>query len=572
MKRILGLAVLILILGTIFLAPLNWRELFTPDETRYAEIAREMIVRNDWITPYLNGIKYFEKPIFGYWCIAASMKTFGENAFAVRLPSALALLLSALCVFLLAKKFRKGDPKLPWLASGLFLVCPYVFGLGGIAVLDGMFACFLTLGMTLFYFALDAGPWTKRGLVFQFTCGLAFGIAFLTKGFLAFALPGAAFFFYFLIPEDLALYKSKSWWLGRLKLLFTLPWIPLAGVLIAALPWSIAVHLKEPHYWNYFFWEEHIQRFTEEKQHPNPPWYFIPVFAAALGFLWVFVFGAVRGYSMKLLREPLVRYALCWTVFMFLFLSMSTGKLPTYILPCFPAAILLLAYGIHERMFIQGETRWTDRLLLGFGLFLCVLTAGFLIYNTFAPADWRVYSPREWPKQAMFAFSALVLGGAMMAASRIPDVSRKFILFGLGMIPAIVLWQGLVPEMMYPSRVPDVFLRRVKARLGKVRPEILCFRNPIQSACWVFRRDDVSIFLMAGELTRGLEFTNAQSRLLGPEEGMKLIREKRDVLMILPREYLDNMIKLKILPKYDWCEPLDPRESEFAAVKFSGEK
>jgi 4-amino-4-deoxy-L-arabinose transferase len=79
--------------------PLGNISLFTPDETRYAEIPREMIVSGDWVVPHFNGLRYFEKPVFGYWANAVSILLFGGNNFAVRLPSTLSVGLSAFHIF-----------------------------------------------------------------------------------------------------------------------------------------------------------------------------------------------------------------------------------------------------------------------------------------------------------------------------------------------------------------------------------------------------------------------------------------------------------------------------------------
>jgi len=93
--------ILLLLYVLIYLVPLGLRPLMIPDEVRYAEIPREMIQSGNWVVPHLNGLRYFEKPVLGYWLVAGSMQLFGENAFAVRLPGALSAGLSALAIFLL---------------------------------------------------------------------------------------------------------------------------------------------------------------------------------------------------------------------------------------------------------------------------------------------------------------------------------------------------------------------------------------------------------------------------------------------------------------------------------------
>jgi 4-amino-4-deoxy-L-arabinose transferase len=100
--------IIILLFVIVYLLPLGVRPLVIPDETRYAQIAREMLESGDWIVPRLAQTRYFEKPVLGYWFTAAAIKLFGENNFAVRLPSALAVGISALMIYLLIYKFAGG--------------------------------------------------------------------------------------------------------------------------------------------------------------------------------------------------------------------------------------------------------------------------------------------------------------------------------------------------------------------------------------------------------------------------------------------------------------------------------
>ena len=122
------------ITALFFILPIGGRPLMAPDESRYAEIAREMIAANDWVSPTLNGVRYFEKPPMGYWLWAGSMKLFGQNAFALRLPGMLATLGSALLVFFLALRYL--DRRNGLFAAAVYLTFPLVFVLGSVAILD----------------------------------------------------------------------------------------------------------------------------------------------------------------------------------------------------------------------------------------------------------------------------------------------------------------------------------------------------------------------------------------------------------------------------------------------------
>ncbi|MDD3155625.1 MAG: phospholipid carrier-dependent glycosyltransferase, partial [Victivallaceae bacterium] len=235
MKKYMPLLVaacfLVLYLGSIWQRPL-----FIPDETRYAEIPREMIASGDFIVPHLNGLPYFEKPVLGYWMNAAAMMVFGEVPGAVRIMGALCTLLSALLIWLLCR--RAGNEKTGRVAAMVFLLSGLVFAVGTYGVLDAHLSFFILLTMTAFYYAYtEKHPWKQAG--YLALAGVGVGLAFLVKGLLGFVLPAAA-----IVPF---LLWQKEW-----KRLFTLPWIPLVVALAVLAPWAIAVHRAEPDFWYQF--------------------------------------------------------------------------------------------------------------------------------------------------------------------------------------------------------------------------------------------------------------------------------------------------------------------------------
>ncbi|MGA8181695.1 MAG: phospholipid carrier-dependent glycosyltransferase, partial [Desulfobacterales bacterium] len=119
----------------LYILPLGIRPIIIPDESRYAEIPREMIASGNWIVPKLNGLRYFEKPVLGYWLNALSIELFGENAFAVRFPSAMATGLSAFIIFLLVRRFS-GELSAEISAALIFLTSFIVYGIGTFNILD----------------------------------------------------------------------------------------------------------------------------------------------------------------------------------------------------------------------------------------------------------------------------------------------------------------------------------------------------------------------------------------------------------------------------------------------------
>ncbi len=178
--------VVVILFVLLYMLPLGIRPMIIPDESRYAEIPREMIASGDWVVPHLNGLRYFEKPVMGYWLHALSLLLFGENAFGVRFPSALAAGISGMTVFVLTRYMLGYSSGMP--AAVIFLTCLEVFALGVFSVLDGILSMFITGAMTLFFMAYSETLILRKNILLALF-GLLCGFAFLTKGFLAFAVP-----------------------------------------------------------------------------------------------------------------------------------------------------------------------------------------------------------------------------------------------------------------------------------------------------------------------------------------------------------------------------------------------
>lgn len=222
----------------LYVVPLGVRPMFIPDEFRYAEIPREMIVSGDWVVPHLDGLRYFEKPVLGYWLNAVSMIIFGQNAFGVRFPSAAAVGISALLIFVAVRRFGGGSLT-GMLASAVFLTFSEVYAIGTFSVLDSVLSMFITASMVSFFFAYaEAISRKKTGFLALF--GAFCGLAFLTKGFIALAVPVVA-----IVPFML--------WEGRWKELFRIAPVTLGTAVLVVLPWGLMIHFREPDFRNYFF-------------------------------------------------------------------------------------------------------------------------------------------------------------------------------------------------------------------------------------------------------------------------------------------------------------------------------
>lgn len=315
---------------------LSARTLVPTDEGRYAEMGREMVVTNDWITPRLNGIKYFEKPPLQTWMNAATFKAFGFGEWQARLWTGLCGLLGIALVALAGRRLYGGAVAF---SAATVLASSFLWAaLGHVNTLDMGLAGMMTVSLCSLLIAQrnDAAPAERRNWMLACWAGMA--LAVLSKGLIGIVLPGAVLVFYTVLARDWAIWR-------RLHLL--------AGLLLffaITVPWFVLVSLRNPEFAWFFFVHEHLQRFTSNVHHrAGPLFYFVPILALGLmpwlGTLPQAMWNARRdsaaGFQPKILLGT-------WAVFIFVFFSVSGSKLPSYILPIFPALALLIGCHLQQ--------------------------------------------------------------------------------------------------------------------------------------------------------------------------------------------------------------------------------
>ena len=334
------------------LLPLLIRPLWEPDEGRYAEIPREMLATGDWLTPHLNGVLYFEKPPLQYWLSAISMKLFGLNGAAARLPLALAAGLMLWAAWRLAKRLGARDPLwAPFMAATGLLA----FILGQLLTLDALFSAFLVAGVAAFVEAVAERREGRSGLGWTLATFALLAGAMLTKGLAEVILTGGI-----LLGSLLFAWKDRD--LRRAVLRTALD--PLGWLLYLALvvPWFWAVNRANPGHAQFFFIHEHFTRFLthQHARQGSNNWvldklYFVGILAVGLlPWLSATLVGLRRSWSFLQGRgpqaqDPLARWTVAVTAMAFLwpliFFSISGSKLPPYILPAIvPLAVLACVF------------------------------------------------------------------------------------------------------------------------------------------------------------------------------------------------------------------------------------
>lgn len=507
MKYKIAIFTCVVLYVLLYIVPLGVRPMVIPDETRYAEISREMLDTGDWIVPKLDGLRYFEKPILGHWLNAASQYLLGQDAFAVRISSALAVGFSALAVFLLVYRFAGGSLA-GLLAAATFLTCLEVFAIGTFCVLDSMFSLFITATMVAFYFAWMESI-SRKKYVLLILSGIFCGLAFLTKGFLAFTLPMLV-----ILPLTI--------WEGRWKEMPALCLIPLATAVLVALPWSVAIYFRENDFWHYFLLTEHIERFFSPngEEHSEPFWFFIPMLAGG-ALPWTTVFPLViAGLKKMQLNAPFLRFLLCWLIFPFLFFSVCRGKLGTYILPCYPPLAILTAVGLLKYLAV-GRVQALSRCLRNSAAVLLIIAAALILIHTVIPSL-RIYDHSEVWKCVIVVTGIITYALLLLFARDTENLQKKLILWYLGPVLLMFVSHFVWPNRFVYKKTPNEFLMDNASR---VHPDTVLFSDNYltPSVCWCYKRTDVLLIDRGGELTYGLGYDDSKQRLRDIEQFKKLI-------------------------------------------------
>ncbi|WP_182864604.1 glycosyltransferase [Rhodopirellula sp. JC639] len=510
---------LLLFVAALFLFSNLGYPLIDRDETRYAEIPREMLVSGNWILPQLNFQPYYDKPPLLYWLCAISYRVFGISEWSARLVPVLAALGTLMATMWFGN--RNLGSRIGLYASGVLMLSVGFVFTSRYLLIDGVLTLLTTLSLFSVYEAIKpaAGKRTVHPgwwLAASIFCGLAF----LTKGPLALVL---------LLPPLIAFsWLTESYFAPRIRhycLLF-------AVVVTITAPWLIAVSMQDASFMNEFFYRHNLARFAGEF-HSRPVWYFVPVLLLA-GHPWTFLtipyisFLSSRARSASQNRPPVLGFLMLWSGWCFVFFSVAKCKLPTYLLPMAPALSVMIGHYLvyATRHAATSPREW-------FARFWSARTA--TAATCFAGIGFSAFMALSRPNISIADYAWIVVWTSLLVGSLLMIADRHQFRYAWGSSSALALLLAvMVMHQIVPaySRQQTVFAATspVHAKLPSIAcSAIATLSHEFSEVPFYLQRNDVRHF--DDRNAEGLgEFIAEQERALVVLEKQVLIGQLRDRL------------------------------------------
>jgi 4-amino-4-deoxy-L-arabinose transferase-like glycosyltransferase len=436
------------------------------DEPRYAQIAREMLARHDWVTPTLGGAAWLEKPPLYYWQAMAAYAVFGVSDWAARLPSAFDATLLVLAIYFFFRKLR------PETAGGAGLMAAStaaIVGYARAASTDMPLAAMFIIAMLAWWTWFESG---RRVWLLGFYGFLA--LATLAKGPVAPVLAGVVVLAFAIVRRE-----------GKILVRTLEP----SGILVffaVALPWYVLVQIRNPQFFRVFILQHNLARFGSNVfHHPEPFWYYLPV--TLLGWVpWaVFVIAAliwaIRHYRDKD-HDPLNTFLVIWIFFVLIFFSFSQSKLPGYVLPAIPAGAVLLANYLYEKR--------TQRPHIAL-VCLHVVVAGCLVFAALVLRYAVLQHGIEWSKMMI---APVLVASAFAVLSLVAIIKTGFSGLRFVTLASVVVTMALALRLGAPALDDTLSARSVSEALAHLAPQRL----------------PVAAVLVSRELEFGLQFYRNQ--------------------------------------------------------------
>nr|WP_057925285.1 glycosyltransferase family 39 protein [Burkholderia ambifaria] len=522
------LALLLVALAIVWFAPLGLRHLIPSDEGRYAEMAREMFVTGDWITPRYNGYKYFEKPPLQTWLNALTFAWFGIGEWQARLYTGLASFAGVLLVgFTGARLF---NPLSGFLAAVVLACSPYWNLMGHFNALDMGLAFWMALSLCALLLAQRPGLRASAVRGWMWICWAAMAFAVLSKGLVGLILPGAVLVLYTLIARDWALWK-RLYLVSGLVIFFAI-----------VTPWFVLVQQRNPEFFNFFFIVQQFRRYlTPEQNRPGPLYYFVPVLL--VGFLpWLSVAWQSIRHALRMPRQPNgfspMLVLLIWSAFIFLFFSASHSKLISYVLPVAPALALMI--GAYLPLMTAERFR---RHLLGYLVFLVVAAFGiiFLAYQGDARTPNALYRAFQmWLYAGLAVAAALTLAAAWL--NRRAGVAAAIAAFGAAWL-AFGTIGGTGHDEFGRYSSGALLAPAVRAELAKLPPDTPFYSIQMLDHTFPFYMGHTTIMVQRqDELSFGIS-VEPNKWIPTVDQWIERWKQETHALAIMPPGQYDTLVK-----------------------------
>ena len=525
-----GIFIAALLLFTLFFG-LGSHGLIDPDEGRYAEIPREMLETGDFITPRLNYVKYFEKPILHYWLTAASFAALGHNEFAARLTPALCSLGGAFLVFILARKrwgLDAGVYAVVVLSTGLLW-----FGVASINIIDMTVSFFITLSLTGYWLACGEGEGegasgqSDRKYLLLFYAGMA--LATLSKGLIGIVLPGGIVFWHIALTRRWRLIGRMLYWPG-IALFFFL-----------SVPWFWAVCHANEDFFHFFFIQEHFLRYaTRMHGRYQPMWFFVPILIAGLipwaGLLPDIFLEAARQIGYKSTRSFGVFLGL-WFAVPFIFFSLSSSKLIPYIVPCMPPLAILGGRILCCIAGGDGE-RGKRLLIMSFVIWLILTIGGFVYIAVMSDRAMAVNISRHIAKPLTAIFCFVCVGFFTYRARSYSNMVRGMCVLAFAGTAFFAKGFELAAETKSYRETAAVV--RAHAGPGDV---VVCHRDVAQGLSFYLGKRIV-LANELGELEFGARHEKDPRWFIGSEALQSLWKEPTRVLLVTEARHVKRLVSL----------------------------
>ena len=501
---VIGLATL------LFFFHLGTYGLWEPDEARYSEIAREMLASHNFIVPHLNYVPYIEKPPLLYWLTTLAMSLFGVNELSARLVNALSALfgVAATCFFT-AKTF---DHRRAMLAGAVLTTSAIYAVMAQVLTTDMLLTATMTTAMYAFFLHWRyGGRW----------CWLfyaAMGLAVLTKGPVGVAIPAFVAMVFLCREGDLrgAIWKFR-----------VIPGVILVAVIAA--PWFVAITIREPGFFDFYFIGEHLKRFFDANySHDQPPYYYVPILIGGL-MPWTLALPFIPW--RRLPPNPARRFCVIASATILILFSLSSAKLVPYILPAVPPLAIVIADGLVTLTALKGSS--DSRRFTAIGPLLSIAGAIAIIVALHASEFHAPYPMMVRP--AIYAAGAILMGGGIVCFASL-WLGRNA--FGLG---ALVVTAAATLIVVSYGRLMAEPLRsyaQLAKAIERVAPNsrLVCYPRYVQALPFYCRR---RVILVGGktELAFGSEHDpeGAEYFFIRRADLLKLWNDPRPTVFVIDR-------------------------------------